>query len=165
MSGSVLWDSGSGQRDACSVARVRLETLTEWKFRSLPRGCSRLLAHKDCSQDVTIACKRHPYSFNGKKNNNKKNKNKPWANCTKTHKRLKGTLFNWTKRDKMREFSRKSSFSYFPILQFLVCGLTHLTANIIVIENPTNIPEWSWYTDLFSFWYITVESGSTDALI
>ena len=29
---------------------------------------------------------------------------------SKTHKRLKRTLFNWTKQDKTHEFSRKSSF-------------------------------------------------------
>ena len=32
------------------------------------------------------------------------------AILSKTHKRSKRTLFNWTKQDKMREFSRKSSF-------------------------------------------------------
>ena len=30
---------------------------------------------------------------------------------SKTHERLKRTLFHWTKQDKMCEFSRKSSFS------------------------------------------------------
>ena len=30
---------------------------------------------------------------------------------SKTHKRLKRTLFNWTKQDKTCKFSRKSSFS------------------------------------------------------